>query len=66
MESMLRWLMDWPAGLKLNRELGMLFGNLFLWLIQLWTGGSEIMHGNGLLFTIIPSEFERNILGSSN
>ncbi|RUS21726.1 hypothetical protein BC937DRAFT_91698 [Endogone sp. FLAS-F59071] len=37
MESMLRWLMDWPAGLKLNRELGMLFGNLFLWLIQLWT-----------------------------
>lgn len=30
------WLMDWPAGLKLNNELAAFFGELFLWVIQFW------------------------------
>jgi len=31
------WLMDTPAGLKLNKELDSFLGDLFLWLIQIWS-----------------------------
>ncbi|ORX48141.1 Gpi1-domain-containing protein, partial [Piromyces finnis] len=31
------WLMDTPAGLKLNKELDKFLGDLFLWLIQIWS-----------------------------
>ncbi|ORX82224.1 Gpi1-domain-containing protein [Anaeromyces robustus] len=31
------WLMDTPAGLKLNKELDQFLGELFLWLIQIWS-----------------------------
>jgi phosphatidylinositol glycan class Q protein len=30
---MLKWIMSWPAGLKLNRELGEFLTNLFEWMI---------------------------------
>jgi phosphatidylinositol glycan class Q protein len=30
------WLMDWPAGLKLNNELALFLGDLFLWVIDYW------------------------------
>lgn len=30
------WLMDWPAGLKLNGELAAFLGDLFLWVIDHW------------------------------
>ncbi|KAL2788472.1 N-acetylglucosaminyl transferase component-domain-containing protein [Aspergillus keveii] len=30
------WLMDWPAGLKLNNELAAFLGDLFLWVIENW------------------------------
>jgi len=32
------WLMDWPAGLKLNTELATFLGDLFLWVIDYWAG----------------------------
>ncbi|KAI9760162.1 MAG: phosphatidylinositol N-acetylglucosaminyltransferase subunit gpi1 [Candelina submexicana] len=32
------WLMDWPAGLKLNKELADFLGDLFLWVIDYWRG----------------------------
>lgn len=32
------WLMDWPAGLKLNNELAEFLGDLFLWVIDCWRG----------------------------
>lgn len=35
--SMIDWLMAWPAGLKLNSSLCRFLGELFLWLLQLWS-----------------------------
>ena len=32
------WLTDWPAGLKLNTELANFLGDLFLWVIEYWSG----------------------------
>lgn len=34
---MVVWLMGWPAGLKLNNHLDTFMGELFLWLIAVWT-----------------------------
>lgn len=34
------WLMDWPAGLKLNTELAIFLGDLFIWVIDLWRSTS--------------------------
>lgn len=36
LRDMISWLMDWPAGLKLNTELAVFLGDLFLWVIDLW------------------------------
>ncbi len=38
LRGMISWLMDWPAGLKLNTELAIFLGDLFLWVIDLWKG----------------------------
>ena len=40
LRDMILWLMDWPAGLKLNTELAVFLGDLFLWVINLWKGNS--------------------------
>lgn len=40
LRDMILWLMDWPAGLKLNTELAIFLGDLFLWVIDLWKGDS--------------------------
>ena len=40
LRDMISWLMDWPAGLKLNTELAIFLGDLFLWVIDLWKGDS--------------------------
>lgn len=40
LRDMILWLMDWPAGLKLNTELAIFLGDLFLWVIDLWKGTS--------------------------
>lgn len=38
LRDMISWLMDWPAGLKLNNELAVFLGDLFLWVIDYWRG----------------------------
>ena len=38
LRDMISWLMDWPAGLKLNTELAFFLGDLFLWVIDCWKG----------------------------
>ncbi|KAK6443535.1 pig-Q [Oleoguttula sp. CCFEE 5521] len=38
LQRMILWLMDWPAGLKLNNELAKFLGDLFLWVIDYWAG----------------------------
>ncbi|PYH61594.1 mismatch repair ATPase MSH2 [Aspergillus niger CBS 101883] len=36
LQGTISWLMDWPAGLKLNNELAAFLGDLFLWVIENW------------------------------
>ena len=36
LRNMILWLMDWPAGLKLNNELAKFLGDLFVWVIDCW------------------------------
>ena len=38
LRRMIEWLMSWPAGLKLNNELAVFLGDLFLWVIDYWAG----------------------------
>lgn len=38
LRDMILWLMDWPAGLKLNTELAVFLGDMFLWVIDCWKG----------------------------
>lgn len=38
LQGTISWLMDWPAGLKLNNELAAFLGDLFLWVIEYWAG----------------------------
>ncbi len=38
LQRMIKWLMGWPAGLKLNTELAEFLGDLFLWVIDYWDG----------------------------
>ena len=38
LRRMIEWLMGWPAGLKLNNELAIFLGDLFLWVIDYWAG----------------------------
>ena len=47
LRNMISWLMDWPAGLKLNNELARFLGDLFLWVIDYWAGKSF------LIFTMV-------------
>ena len=37
LKSMIVWLTDWPAGLKLNNELASFLGDLVLWVIEHWS-----------------------------
>lgn len=37
LQTTITWLMDWPAGLKLNNELAAFLGDLFLWVIDHWS-----------------------------
>lgn len=36
LQQTISWLMGWPAGLKLNNELAVFLGDLFLWVIEHW------------------------------
>ena len=37
LKSIIRWLMSYPGGLKLNTELAAFLGDLFLWVIEYWS-----------------------------
>jgi len=37
LQRSISWLMGWPAGLKLNSELAVFLGDLFLWVIDYWS-----------------------------
>ena len=43
LQGMITWLMDWPAGLKLNTELAIFLGDLFLWVIDYWSGCIDVL-----------------------
>jgi phosphatidylinositol glycan class Q protein len=42
LQRTISWLMDWPAGLKLNNELAAFLGDLFLWVIDHWSSEYSI------------------------
>ena len=37
LRSMIEWLTDWPAGLKLNNELASFLADLVIWVIEYWS-----------------------------
>ena len=41
LRSMIEWLTDWPAGLKLNNELASFLADLVLWVIEYWSRRSK-------------------------
>jgi phosphatidylinositol N-acetylglucosaminyltransferase subunit Q len=43
LERMIRWLMSYPGGLKLNTELAAFLGDLFLWVIEYWSTTSTLV-----------------------
>ncbi|KAG5366698.1 Phosphatidylinositol N-acetylglucosaminyltransferase subunit GPI1 [Yarrowia sp. B02] len=49
-EQTIIWLMDSPAGLKLNTELAKFFGQFLLWVINFWS--RTVVHG--LIIPLIP------------
>lgn len=55
LETSIKWLMGWPAGLKLNSELADFLGNLFLWVIDYWSSTSYVKSPN-FLFAYKPSK----------
>ncbi|QLI66985.1 N-acetylglucosaminyl-phosphatidylinositol biosynthetic protein gpi1 [Metarhizium brunneum] len=44
LQSSISWLMDYPAGLKLNGELAVFLGDLFLWVIDYWSSCIETLN----------------------
>ena len=43
LKSTIRWLMSYPAGLKLNNELAAFLGDLFLWVIEYWAALTDAL-----------------------
>ncbi|OIW26495.1 Gpi1-domain-containing protein [Coniochaeta ligniaria NRRL 30616] len=43
LQRSISWLMGWPAGLKLNKELAVFLGDLFLWVIDYWSSCIETL-----------------------
>ncbi len=54
LQRTISWLMDWPAGLKLNNELAAFLGDLFLWVIDHW---SSMMYFSSLCFAKQLTEY---------
>jgi len=44
-EMMVRWLMGWPSGIKLNNNLDAFFGNVCLTFLAIWRGTSPSHNG---------------------
>lgn len=49
LRDMISWLMVGPAGLKLNDELAVFLGDLFLWVIDYWRGNGSLCVGSALV-----------------
>lgn len=43
LRRMIRWLMSYPGGLKLNTELAAFLGDLFLWVIEYWSSTTLVL-----------------------
>ncbi|KAL2399045.1 N-acetylglucosaminyl-phosphatidylinositol biosynthetic protein gpi1 [Exophiala dermatitidis] len=43
LKRMIRWLMSFPGGLKLNTELAAFLGDLFLWVIEYWSSTTVML-----------------------
>lgn len=43
LKRMIRWLMSYPGGLKLNTELAAFLGDLFLWVIEYWSSTTVML-----------------------
>ncbi|KAK5449582.1 pig-Q [Exophiala xenobiotica] len=43
LKRMIRWLMSYPGGLKLNTELAAFMGDLFLWVIEYWSSTTVML-----------------------
>ena len=43
LKRMIRWLMSYPGGLKLNTELAAFLGDLFLWVIEYWSSSIFVL-----------------------
>ena len=43
LKRMIRWLMSYPGGLKLNPELAAFLGDLFLWVIEYWSSTMVVL-----------------------
>ena len=57
---MIRWLMSYPGGLKLNNELAAFLGDLFLWVIEYWSATTTLLimpHLPALVYFIGVSSF---------
>jgi len=52
-EMMVRWLMGWPSGIKLNNNLDAFFGNVCLTFLAIWRGTCALR--NGRRFLLLPS-----------
>ena len=53
LRDMIAWLMDWPAGLKLNTELAKFLGDLFLWVIDDCWRGETILESTAISAKIL-------------
>ncbi|THC96783.1 hypothetical protein EYZ11_003748 [Aspergillus tanneri] len=53
LQRTISWLMDWPAGLKLNNELAAFLGDLFLWVIENWADSCDYDLDQLLIGTIL-------------
>ena len=62
LRRVISWLMDWPAGLKLNNELAAFLGDLFLWVIDYWAGELEHLRDHRDPSSPLPS---CSLLGSN-
>jgi phosphatidylinositol glycan class Q protein len=51
-ESGVHWLMLWPGGIKVNRELASFLGELFLWMVVAWRGLFYIFYPVDSLFYV--------------
>lgn len=56
LQSSISWLMGWPAGLKLNSELAVFLGDLFLWVIDYWSSMCSLQFGASLVLTLLSPD----------